>query len=249
MTEISKLQDKAYFSALNKRNWKEIWKFWLEKEYVHTGIKEKLDDYLVGHNNLNILDLGCGSAWLYTYLEGRIDKYFGLDFNEELCKSLEQKFECNKSVEIIHADFGTTDFSFLGHDKIDVVFSMFFHIEFPDIELFFSKLSSIQESGQTLILFGLNPIFELLRLTDFKQIEESIISYRAFDLPIILKKSLKVLSENINFDYYRILYSVNDIISQAIAHDYNVESIDDVCNRVAYDHSSPIYQSFILKKN
>lgn len=250
---LSLLRNKKSFRIKNKEAWKYSWLYWYKKEYVHQGIKEYLQNEFLQVNqdrhNLKVLDLGCGSAWIAKYFASYFAEYIGVDFNELLVKKLSSDFMHRKNCRFLYYDIESDENIPFADKKYDLILGNFILLELSELRRFFQKAASLQTKDNYLILTGLDPINEIYRVSDsLEQINKNIYTYRHANAPVVLSKKMSFNGEDTSFKYYRILYSINDIISVALESGYEISEVNDMLNKSADSVKAPLYYSLKLKR-
>lgn len=251
---LSFLDNPTQFRIDNRRAWKTGWDYWYRKEYVHQGIKEylsgKLDEIKTEQERLNILDLGCGSAWCGKYFEKAYHEYFGIDFNENLIQKLKLDFWEKSNCKFDCYDIESDEEIGLQKGTFNFILGSFIVLELSDLKKFFFKIASLQAPGQYLLLTGLDPLNEIIRDShSLEEINSNIFKYRHSKRPVVLEKSMSFNGEETDLRYYRILYSINDILSEAKLAGYEICEVNDMLNKDADSPIAPIYYAIKLKLN
>ncbi len=60
----------------------------------------------------NVLDIGCGSASIFTKFNHRINKYYGVEYDQKHISGLNQKYIKNKKVKFFQKDLDTDKLNF-----------------------------------------------------------------------------------------------------------------------------------------
>jgi SAM-dependent methyltransferase len=253
---LTLLDNPTFFRATNKNAWRKSWEYWYRKEYVHQGIREYFLDQLqhikkeVGA--LSILDIGCGSGWCAKYYASLYEHYLGIDFNEKLITRLNTEFAGQE-----HCSFLVHDIESEDHDPVpistgegyDLILGSFILLELADLNLFFRKAAGWQKPGQYLVMTGLDPLNEIVRIsTSQKDIDENLLKYRGATSPLVLSKEMSFNGDASKFVYYRILYSLNDVVSSAIRAGYEICEVNDELNKNSPCPDSPIYFSVRMRR-
>lgn len=250
---LSLLTNKVSFKIKNKKAWKSCWQYWYKKEYVHQGIREYLLGQITQIKNekqqLKILDLGCGSAWGAKYYEVIYDQYIGVDFNEVLIEQLRRDFGQKEKCSFWNYDIESNDELPFPDKEFDLILGNFILLELSDLAIFFEKAASLQNAGQYLVLTGLDPLNEILRVSiSLREINKNLFTYRHATSPVVLSKKMSFNGDDTSFLYYRVLYSINDIITIALNSGYEICEINDKLNKNADSSKSPIYYTIKLKR-
>ncbi|MCB0535997.1 MAG: class I SAM-dependent methyltransferase [Bacteroidetes bacterium] len=241
------------FNELNKQLWKYCWKYWYAKEYAHFGIKEYLNNEIAKIKNekkdLSILDIGCGSAWAAKYFSNFYAEYVGIDFNEELIKQLKKDFaDDSKCFFYLHDIESKEPLSFKRHNY-NLILANFILLELSDLKTFFENAASVQSKGDYLIITGLDPVNEILRVSNSQnELEENLNAYRHSNSPLVLTKEISFNGEATDFKYLRVLYSIKDILNTAFLNSYELVDLDDKLNLHADSPKSPLYFALKLKR-
>lgn len=241
------------FKKLNRELWSYCWKYWYQKEYMHQGIKEYLMEELrqikEENKDIQILDIGCGSGWFAKYFDSFYTEYTGIDFNNELIEQLTKDYSNNyKCSFFLHDIESGKPFPFK-KKKFNLVIASFILLELSNLESFFIKAASLQKSGDYMIITGLDPVNEILRISSSQvELEENLNIYRHAKYPIVLSKEMTLLGESTNFTYLRVLYSIKDIITSAFLHSYELIDLNDKFNQQSDSSKSPIYYTLKLRK-
>ncbi|MCZ2392974.1 MAG: class I SAM-dependent methyltransferase [Chitinophagales bacterium] len=240
------------FNELNKRLWQYCWKYWYSKEYIHGGIKEYLNQEFIKiksqKGQLTILDIGCGSAWVAKYFSKLYDKYTGIDFNEELIEQLKKDFADNSQCSFYTHDIESTESHLFQKDTYNLVLASFILLELSDLKTFFKNAASVQLKGDYLIITGLDPVNEILRISNSSnELEENLNLYRHSDSPLVLTKEMSFNGDDTKFEYLRVLYSIRDILNVAFD-SYELFDLDDKYNLHADSSKSPLYYIIKLRR-
>lgn len=250
---LSLLENKEAFKIRNKEAWKSCWHYWYKKEYIHEGIKEYLEGQIAQIKKtekiLKILDLGCGSAWAAKSYENLYDEYVGIDFNEELIELLTNDFSNKPRCDFYFYDIESVKAFPFQRKKFNLLLANFILLELSDLESFFDKAASLQTKDDYLIITGLDPVNEILRVSNSSvELEENLSIYRHAESPIVLSKEMSFNGESTNFTYLRVLYSIKDIMNSAFAHSYELIELDDKFNLHSDSSKSPLYYTLKLRR-
>jgi len=241
------------FNELNKQLWKYCWKYWYAKEYTHYGIREylniEIDKIKNEKKELSILDIGCGSAWAAKYFSDLYAEYIGIDFNEELIEQLKKDFAGDPKCSFYLHDIEYKEPLSFKSNNFNLILANFILLELADLERFFENAASAQSKGDYLIITGLDPVNEILRVSNSQnELEENLIAYRHSDLPLVLTKEMSFNGEATNFKYLRVLYSIKDILNTALSNSYVLVDLDDKLNLNSDSPKSPLYYALKLKR-
>jgi SAM-dependent methyltransferase len=252
---LTLLDNPTSFRTTNKNAWRASWEYWYRKEYVHQGIREyfldQLQDIKKEVGALSVLDIGCGSGWCAKYYAGLYEHYLGLDFNEKLIARLNTEFagqdRCDFLVHDIESDENSVPIPTT--QGYDLIIGSFILLELADLKRFFRKAARWQKPGQYLVMTGLDPLNEIVRISkSLEDIEENLLRYRRATCPLVLSKEMSFNGNGSTFVYYRILYSLNDVISIATGAGYEICEINNELNKNSPQPNSPIYFSVKMRR-
>lgn len=241
------------FNEQNKQLWKYCWKYWYAKEYAHYGVKEYLNVEISKikeeKKELSILDIGCGSAWAAKYFSDLYIKYTGIDFNEELIEQLKKDFAKDSKCSFYLHDIESKEPLSFQKDNYNLILANFILLELSDLKTFFENAASVQLKDEYLVITGLDPVNEILRISNSpNELEENLNAYRHSDSPLVLTKEMSFNGEATNFKYLRVLYSIRDILNTAFSNSYELVDLDDKLNLHADSPKSPLYYALKLKR-
>ena len=240
------------FSSFNMKLWKEAWKYWYENEPFRSGIneyiQEELDQIKKEKGEIHILDLGCGSAWCAKHFINYYTEYVGVDFNEELIEQLSKDFSKNSKSKFYTYDLESKEVFPIKDKKFNVALANFILLELADIGRFFQNVAELQEKGDYLIITGLDPVKEIMRISDSTELDENLNKYYRQESPLVILKGISLNGKESNYQYLRILYSTKDIINEAFLHSYELVGCGEKCNPDDNSPKPPLYYTLKFMK-
>lgn len=248
---ISILSNTKEFKENNLIAWENSWKYWYKKKYIHSGVKEYLKKEIYNiqkakGKKLIVSDIGCGSGWLYEEIKNITKKYIGIDFNYELVKQLKKDYIDFKNCSFIKFNL---EKNFKTNQKCDLAIISLSIVEITNLDHFFINLKNILKKNSTVIIVGLNPVFEVIRVSNNKnELKKNLKMMRSSDSVVYLVKEMNFNSRKTSHLYYRILYSAKDIIKASSKAGFSLIQFDDKINFYSEITYSPIYFSINLKK-
>ena len=213
------------------------------------GGADEISEIKEEKDRLRILDIGCGSAWAAKYFSDLYAEYIGIDFNEELIEQLKEDFHNNPKCSFyLHNIESKQPLSF-HNGKYNLILANFILLELSDLKTFFENVASVQSKGDYMIITGLDPLNEIMRVSNSpNELEENLNAYRHSASPLVLTKEMSFNGEATNFKYLRVLYSIRDILNTAFLSSYEFVDLDDKLNLHADSLKSPLYYALKLKR-
>lgn len=247
------LQNGDEFRAENHQIWQSCWKYWFEKQYVHHGIREYLGKELAAIKNekgsVNLLDLGCGSAWAARFYHKVVDSYVGVDFNTSLINTLTDEFQSAPRIKFVEHDLESRESLPVSKKEFKTVLASFVALELADLKSLFRQVTNLQSNGDYFLLIGLDPIHELIRASlSPDDVINNLAMYRRAKKPVILTKTMSFNGSGSSFLYNRVLYSISDVLTASRFHGYEVVTVDDQVNRNSEQINAPIYYFIKLRR-
>ncbi|MBK8370386.1 MAG: class I SAM-dependent methyltransferase [Saprospiraceae bacterium] len=89
---------------------------------------------------MNILDIGCGSAWVAKSYSELYNEYVGIDFNKELIKQLEKDFLQNSRCSFFMHDIQIKNHHLFKSRKYNLILANFILLELLDLKYFLKIL-------------------------------------------------------------------------------------------------------------
>jgi len=106
------------------------------------------------NKNYIVADFGCGIGSLFENLEGRIDKYYGIDYSSVLIEHARKKFSNYLNKRVFFFDEEITEFCKFFNNSFDVAFALDFieHLYDDDVISIFSSIrNTLKEDGKIVI--------------------------------------------------------------------------------------------------
>jgi SAM-dependent methyltransferase len=250
---LTPLDNPAIFRTTNKNAWRTSWEYWYRKEYFHQGIREYFLDHLQQITkelgSPSILDIGCGSGWCAKSFRGFYKQYLGVDFNEELISRLRAEYAKQERCRFLVHDIESEEILPIPVAGYDLIVGSFILLELPDLKRFFNKAAMWQTPGQYLLITGLDPLNEIMRISkSMEDMERNVSEYRRSAYPLVLSKNMSFNGDKSKFVYYRILYSLDDVVATATESGYEICEVKDKLNKTSSEPNSPIYFSVKMRR-
>lgn len=247
MSIISVLNNRAKFKKDNQTSWTKNANFWIEQDYIHTGLielmSEKLSKYqtLMNKDKTKVLDVGCGSGWLSRCLPKNCS-YIGIDncpkFISHVSKEYPEHKFCLVDVE--------EELSYEVKEQLrsDIVVACLSLIEMPFLKDALHNLISLVSQDGFLCIVSLNPLVEMYRIlgNEDNHINSLLGLYRENDGNVFISKKINVHDKFSDTYYYRILYSLDDYIEYIADSGFHISDVIDEVNMKSTFINSPVYQ-------
>lgn len=250
------LTEKAEFKSLNHEKWLINASYWLQKNYIHFGLKEflaqKLDEIVKSkyqqEEELSILDVGCGSGWVVDVLPSEKLSYLGIDFIPQFISSLKQRHKDSPNINFKTVDI-EEDLSMNGLPASQIVVCCLTLIETAYLGEVFSNLKKLTTDNGTLLIIGLNPYSEMIRYSlDYQEVGRIFNFFRKSHFPIVLSKKIKRGKDISPEEYFRILYDVDDYIKYGKQVGFQIEEVSEELNRHSEMEETPMYNFVLMSK-
>jgi malonyl-CoA O-methyltransferase len=148
-----------------EKSFSRSWRSYEKSGYIQNLVAQKLLEKLPEEREAKrVLDLGCGSGFIYKNLGWKPEKFYGVDFSENMLKLHPKSDE----VELFLGDFDKIDFS--QFDEVDLILSSSSLQWSRDIEKLFHKIEKLSKPTY-LAIFG-DKTF--LQIQDYFQIPSPI---------------------------------------------------------------------------
>lgn len=253
---IFKVENNAAFKKMCQEAWIENTKFWDENRIVHSSIY----DYILSHINPffnigivpKIIDFGCGNAWIYKMLAKHYNtfNYTGVDLNPIIIKLLK------KNIKDLKANFLCSDIELPLDNELsqgtefDIAICCLSLIEVPSLNNSFHNIGKFLKDKGILIIITLNPIIELIRLSnnnglihkDFQEFRNSEDIFY-YSKPIISNGKIS------NRNYYGLLHPMEHYFSYAKLNNFELIDFKELNRYNLNEPDSTIYQGLIFKNN
>ncbi|PTT72598.1 MULTISPECIES: methyltransferase domain-containing protein [unclassified Chryseobacterium] len=246
---IFELTDKEDFKRKNMVSWETNSSFILKTDFNHefrSFLEKKLAEIVNTEKEAGLLlDVGCGSGWLTEIVPESVE-YMGIDNCVSFVSSLNHK-ESNHFFELdIELNHKSEKLQTYASNIVICCMSL---LEMPYLENVFENLSMVTKKNGLLLIIGLNPFVELLRILGHDKKNEYIFNkYRDAKNPLCISKKIQIESEESSSDYYRILYSFEDYFTEAKKRGFILEEYKEDINMKNRDISQPMYEFFMFRK-
>ncbi len=137
---------------------------------------------IINHNNtLNILDLGCGNARFYSFLQQQLPKqkinYLGIDSNQELLNFANSHYQDHTNFQLQKQDIINSllnNKNFLNHHTFDLIvsFGVFHHL--PSFKL---RVKLLQELKQRLNTNGVIAL-SLWQFPEYSRFQKKVVKLK-----------------------------------------------------------------------
>ncbi|WP_046756473.1 methyltransferase domain-containing protein [Kordia jejudonensis] len=242
------VNDKNEFKDLNQHSWKINADFIIENGFPHIDIENLLSKeiYSLHKKNKNlsrVLDVGCGTGWLKKIIPDTLS-YIGVDNCVKFISKLSEKEDSFHLLDIEKQ----YPLEKLQQFQSDILVCSLSLIETPFLDQAFKNINLLTKENGFVIIVGLNPTIELLRVSKtLNDLENYLELYKSTDSNLSISKTIKSKGAISDTDYHRILYSPNDYIRLAKENDFALIDFKDGLNK-GCKLSEPVYQYFLFKK-
>lgn len=107
--------------------------------------------------NNKILDVGCGSGLLFSFLSSKVKTIVGIDISNELLQKA-KKEKNNKKIQLIQADADHLPFQ---NNKFDIIFAFTVLQNMPAPMNTIKEMKLVAKKGGYIVLTGLKRFFSL----------------------------------------------------------------------------------------
>ena len=227
----------------NLENWKNIADYWLTENLRHVEdnlnfIKERLR--LITKPNMTIVDMGCGSGFLYDLVKdlNLNIKYIGLDFNATFIDFLNKKYKDDDNSDFILVDFEEAIPLEL-EGVADIVVNFFNFIEVESFDKAFSIGVKLLNSSGIFSILTIEYAFLILaiskdmedfkkKLREYEEIKESgykPLAFQEIDLGQAVSEDLA---------YGSVFHSTKDYLQNGIKHKLELKLYDEIICTAKY---------------
>jgi len=256
-SKLININDTNDFKIQNIKEWRANSDFWLEGKMRHIiDVKDKtfeiLKNILTESNDetqkKTLIDEGCGEGWVYRAIrDAKLDvNYYGVDFNEKFISELSNRYSDDACATFIKNDIEEKEINQLT-GKADIVVNAFNYFEIPNLEKAMANTSRLIKDGGCLLILTIDPITQLLSVSDTQNIfYEYLAEYANKKNRIGYKKRIVIGNKKTRKHYYGILYSLQDYLREGSKNNLVFKDYYEILNPTK--PTPQLYQFMIFKK-